>query len=64
MALNSIIWHDIFGVCLFIFNLSNFKLMQEIITYVLIILAVVFLLKKFVFPSKKDKSCSTDCGCH
>jgi hypothetical protein len=38
--------------------------MQEIITYVLIILAVVFLLKKFVFPSKKDKSCSTDCGCH
>jgi hypothetical protein len=38
--------------------------MQEIIAYILVVLAIVFLLKKFVFPSKKDKGCSTDCGCH
>lgn len=38
--------------------------MQNIIVYTLVILAVIFLLKKFVFPSKKEKGCSTDCGCH
>ncbi|MCI2230265.1 FeoB-associated Cys-rich membrane protein [Polaribacter sp. MSW13] len=38
--------------------------MQEIIAYTLVILAVVFLVKKFIFPSKKSKNCSTDCDCH
>nr|WP_254712504.1 FeoB-associated Cys-rich membrane protein [Polaribacter pectinis] len=37
--------------------------MQEIIAYSILGLAVVFLIKKYVFPSKKDKGCSTDCGC-
>lgn len=37
--------------------------MQEIITYLLVALAVVFLVKKFVFPSKKNKGCSSNCGC-
>ena len=38
--------------------------MQEVIVYFLVALAVAFLIKKYVIPSKKDKSCSTDCGCH
>jgi flagellar biogenesis protein FliO len=38
--------------------------MQEIIAYILVILAIIFLLKKFVFPSKKDKGCSSGCDCH
>ncbi|TVZ56550.1 hypothetical protein OD91_1839 [Lutibacter sp. Hel_I_33_5] len=37
--------------------------MQEIVTYILVVLAVVFLVKKFLLPTKKDKNCSTDCGC-
>ncbi|MFK8060928.1 MAG: FeoB-associated Cys-rich membrane protein [Polaribacter sp.] len=37
--------------------------MQEIITYSLVALAVLFLVKKFIFPSKKKKGCSPDCGC-
>jgi len=37
--------------------------MQEVIMYLLVALAVVFLVKKFIFPSKKSKGCSPDCGC-
>ncbi|WP_299618602.1 FeoB-associated Cys-rich membrane protein [uncultured Tenacibaculum sp.] len=35
---------------------------QEIITYSIVILAVLFLGRKFIFKSKKD-SCGPDCGC-
>jgi hypothetical protein len=38
--------------------------MQEFIVYFLVALALFFLLRKYVFPSKKDKGCSPDCGCH
>lgn len=38
--------------------------MQNIIVYFLVAFAVFFLIKKYVFPSKKDKSCNPDCGCH
>ncbi|WGH74541.1 FeoB-associated Cys-rich membrane protein [Tenacibaculum tangerinum] len=37
--------------------------MQEILTYIVVIFAVVFLLKKFVFKSKSDKNCNTNCNC-
>ena len=37
--------------------------MQEVIAYLLVALAVVFLVKKYIFPSKKGKGCSPDCGC-
>ncbi|QXP66011.1 FeoB-associated Cys-rich membrane protein [Polaribacter sp. AHE13PA] len=37
--------------------------MQEIIAYILVVLAVAFLLRKYVFPSKKKKGCSDGCGC-
>ena len=37
--------------------------MQEVVAYVLVLLAAVFLVKKYVFPSKKNKGCGTDCGC-
>jgi len=36
--------------------------MQEIIAYILVAFAVVFLLKKYLFPSKKDKDCGSGCG--
>ncbi|ARV06856.1 hypothetical protein BTO04_09255 [Polaribacter sp. SA4-10] len=38
--------------------------MQEIITYIILFVAVAFLVKKYFFSSKKKKNCSTDCGCH
>ena len=37
--------------------------MQEIIAYSLVVLAVVFLAKKYFFSDKKDKNCNPDCGC-
>ena len=37
--------------------------MQEIITYIAVVLAVAFLVKKFVFKTKKSKNCNTDCNC-
>ena len=38
--------------------------MQEIIAYIVLIVAVSFLLRKFVFKSKKNKKgCASDCGC-
>ncbi|MDG1528352.1 MAG: FeoB-associated Cys-rich membrane protein [Polaribacter sp.] len=38
--------------------------MQEIISYIVLIIAVSFLLRKFVFKSKKNKNgCDTNCGC-
>lgn len=40
-------------------------MIQEIIAYVLLGIAVVFLAKKFFFKKKKSKNCgSDDCGCH
>jgi hypothetical protein len=38
--------------------------MQELIAYTLVVLAIVFFVKKYIFPSKRSKSCDTDCGCH
>ena len=38
--------------------------MQEVIVYFLVVLAVFFLVKKYVFPSKKAKNCNSNCGCH
>jgi len=39
---------------------------QEVITYVLLGIALTFLVKKFFFKKKKSgKDCgSDDCGCH
>ena len=36
---------------------------QQIIAYIILGFAVFYLLKKFVFKSKKKKDCGTDCGC-
>lgn len=38
--------------------------MQEIIVYLLVALAVVFLVRTYILPSKTKKGCSTDCNCH
>jgi len=38
--------------------------MQEIIVYIIVFLAVVFLVKKYFVKSKTKKgNCGTDCGC-
>lgn len=38
--------------------------MQEVIAYSLVGIAIIFLVKKYFFASKKSKSnCDTDCGC-
>lgn len=41
------------------------SLIQRLLPFILLVLALVFLLRKFVFKKKK-KSCGTDggCGCH
>ncbi|WP_222617370.1 FeoB-associated Cys-rich membrane protein [Flavobacterium muglaense] len=41
-------------------------MVQEIIAFVILAVAVGFLIKKYFFKKKKtDKSCGTDdCGCH
>lgn len=38
--------------------------MQEIIVYIVVSIAVLFLVRKYIFPVKKNKNCSTDCNCH
>jgi len=40
-------------------------MLQEIIAFAILGFAVVFLIKKFFFKSKKKKDCGngTDCGC-
>lgn len=38
--------------------------MQEILVYIALALAVLFLIKKFFFkPKKKNGVCDTDCKC-
>ncbi|WBX71139.1 FeoB-associated Cys-rich membrane protein [Tenacibaculum retecalamus] len=37
--------------------------MQEIITYIIVGLAVFFLVKKFFIKTKKSQGCSADCNC-
>ncbi|WP_368086201.1 FeoB-associated Cys-rich membrane protein [Polaribacter sp. Hel_I_88] len=64
MAFNSIVWYGVIGLFSLFFNLSNFKLMQEIIVYILLFVAIAFLVKKYFFPAKKKSKCGTDCGCH
>lgn len=40
-------------------------MMQEILAYLILATAVLFLAKKFFFKPKKKKNCSNDdCGCH
>nr|WP_299666739.1 FeoB-associated Cys-rich membrane protein [uncultured Polaribacter sp.] len=38
--------------------------MQEILVYLFVVIALFFLVKKYVFPPKKKGGCGTDCGCH
>ena len=40
-------------------------MIQNILTYITLGIAVVFLVKKFFFEKKKtDKNCGEDCNCH
>ncbi|MBT4780032.1 MAG: FeoB-associated Cys-rich membrane protein [Polaribacter sp.] len=38
--------------------------MQEILIYISLGLAVLYLLRKFIFKGKHKGNCDTDCGCH
>jgi hypothetical protein len=37
--------------------------MQEILTYIVLVVAVAFLIRKFFFKSKKKGNCDSDCNC-
>ncbi|AZJ33120.1 FeoB-associated Cys-rich membrane protein [Tenacibaculum sp. Mcav3-52] len=37
--------------------------MQEVLTYLVVCGAVIFLVKKFFFKPKKNSSCDTNCNC-
>lgn len=38
---------------------------QEIVVYVLVLIAIGFLVRKFIWKKKSDKNCGDDdCGCH
>ncbi len=41
-------------------------MVQEILTYIALSIAIGFLIKKFLWKksSKKSKSCGDDCACH
>ncbi|WP_432788539.1 FeoB-associated Cys-rich membrane protein [Polaribacter marinivivus] len=64
MAFDSVIFYGTFSLCCFIYNISNFKLMQQIVVYILVFLAVFYIVKKYFFNAKKNKGCNTDCNCH
>lgn len=38
--------------------------MQEILTYIALVLAVGFLVKKYFFKNKKKGNCIDGCDCH
>ena len=38
-------------------------MIQEIITYVILFIAVIFLVKKFFFKPKSKKGCDKGCDC-
>jgi hypothetical protein len=68
MALGSIAFHE--RICLYcgLASIPSFKInimIQEILTYITLGIAVAFLFKKFFFKKKKsDKNCGDDCNCH
>ncbi|MFC4268299.1 FeoB-associated Cys-rich membrane protein [Polaribacter marinivivus] len=64
MAFDSVIFYGTFSLCCIIYNISNFKLMQQIVVYILVFLAVFYIVKKYFFNTKKNKGCNTDCNCH
>lgn len=37
--------------------------LQEIAIYIILGIAIVFLVKKFFYKSKSKNGCDTDCGC-
>lgn len=37
--------------------------MQEIITYIIVFLAAVYVVRKYFFKSKTKKGCDSGCGC-
>lgn len=37
--------------------------MQDLLVYITVLLAIIFLVRNFFFNSKKGKDCSTDCDC-
>lgn len=69
MAFGSIDFYEQFCLLDSLACLSNFKInfmLQEILAYITLAIAVVFLFKKFFIKKKKksDKNCGDDCSCH
>ena len=39
-------------------------MLQQVLVYVLLGVALLFLLRKYFFKGKKKNNCDTDCDCH
>ncbi|WP_371811632.1 FeoB-associated Cys-rich membrane protein [Flavobacterium sp. M31R6] len=67
MACRTACFYEYIGLCSGIHCFSNLKIaimIQEIIAFVILVLALAFLIRKFFFKKKSDKNCgSGDCGC-
>ncbi|WP_095074825.1 FeoB-associated Cys-rich membrane protein [Tenacibaculum jejuense] len=62
MAFNSAFWNGNLSLCFCFNNFSSSTMIQEIITYSIVVLAVLFLGRKFIFKSKNN-GCDPGCGC-
>ena len=62
-VINSIVWYGSFSLFGSFYCFSNSKLMQEVIVYIIVIAAVVFLTRKFFFKPKTNSGCGTNCDC-
>ncbi|WP_317041702.1 FeoB-associated Cys-rich membrane protein [Tenacibaculum agarivorans] len=63
MATTTISWNGYFSIRFGITSLSIITMIQDFITYGIVIFAVLFLVRKFFFNAKSNKGCGPDCGC-
>ncbi|WP_319800124.1 MULTISPECIES: FeoB-associated Cys-rich membrane protein [Flavobacterium] len=63
MAYGTIGIYEWFRLCSLSNCLPDFKMIQQIIAFGILIVAIVFLVKKFFFKKKNGKNCGNDCGC-
>jgi hypothetical protein len=39
-------------------------MLQQVLVYVILVAALLFLLKNYIFRGKKKNNCDSDCDCH
>ena len=63
MAVNSAFRNGRLSVFCSSNRISNLKIIQEILAYIVLGIAIFYLIKKFFVSSNKDDGCNPDCGC-